>query len=290
MKLNVEHAYAKLGPVDLHYITAGPEPTPGNPPLVLLHGWPQTWFEWRHIIPALAEQVPIVAPDLRGLGDSSRPSHSYDKRTIADDVRRLLEDHLQCERYHVAGHDWGGPVAFRLAVARPLATLSLSILDVTIPGIGPDISQGGKRWHHAFHRTPALPEALTEGRERAYLSWFYQKFSYRDDAVDDAALDEYVRCYTLPGAMTAGFEYYRAIPRDIEDNQALLEQKLKLQMPVLAMGGAVRECRGRAEEPELSLRAVSNTVRGLVVPESGHFIPEDQPDAVIEALREQVSV
>lgn len=286
--MDVKHDYAHLGDVDLHYVSAGLAPEPGRPPLVLIHGWPQTWYEWRHVMPALGERFTVIAPDMRGLGDSSRPLTGYDKKNVADDLRRLLEEHLGYERYHLVGHDWGGPVAFRLAAARPQATLSLAILDVTIPGIGPDISQGGKRWHHGFHMTPDLPEALTAGRERDYLMWFYREFSYRPDAVDAAAAAEYLRCYTQTGAMRAGFAYYRAIPQDIEDNRALLEQGPRLQFPVLAMGGAVRERRGRAEEPEASLREVADDVRGIVVPESGHFIPEDRPDAVIEALLEHV--
>ena len=154
----VEHHHARAGDVSLHYATAGV-----GEPVVLLHGWPSTWYEWRHVMPLLAHRYRVIAPDLRGLGDSSRPLDGYDKRSIAADLWQLLAAALGLTRWHLVGHDWGGPVAFALAAAHPEATRTLTIVDVTVPGIGPDVSQGGKRWHHAFHMTPDLPEALVRG-------------------------------------------------------------------------------------------------------------------------------
>jgi pimeloyl-ACP methyl ester carboxylesterase len=143
--------HADLGDVRLHYVTAG-----SGPPVVLLHGWPQTWFCWRGVIPLLAEHHTVIAPDLRGLGDSSRPTSGYDKRTLAGDVRRLVVDELGFAGFHRVGHDWGGVTAYSLAAHFPEAVETLAVLDVTIPGsAGVDISQGGRRWHHAFHRTTA---------------------------------------------------------------------------------------------------------------------------------------
>jgi pimeloyl-ACP methyl ester carboxylesterase len=158
------------------------------------------------------------------------------------------------------------------------------VLDVTIPGIGPDISQGGRRWHHAFHMTPELPEALVQGREREYLGWFYREFCWQRNAIAHADVEEYVRCYSRPGALRAGFEYYRALPRDLADNEALLASGFRLPMPVLALGGARTEARGRAEEPLESLRVIASNVRGGAVPECGHFIPEEQPALLAERL------
>lgn len=289
MTTQVRHAEVQVGEVRLHVATAGPEPVPGRPPVLLLHGWPETWYEWRDVIPALAEQHPVIAPDMRGLGDSSRPGDGYDKKTVAEDIRRLLEEHFRCQRYHVVGHDWGGPVAFRLAAARPEAALTLALLDVTVPGIGPDISQGGARWHHAFHMTPDLPELLTRGRESEYLQWFYRSFSHRSNCIDADAIREYTRCYSQPGAMRAGFAYYRNLPVDIRDNRRLVEEGFRLEMPALGMGGAVTESRGRASEPATSLREIAGDVTEVVVPESGHFIPEERPDIVIETLRAHLS-
>jgi pimeloyl-ACP methyl ester carboxylesterase len=257
-----------LGDVRIHYVTAG-----SGPHLVLLHGWPQTWYAWRHVIKDLADHYFIVAPDLRGLGDSSRPLSGYDKRTIADDVWRLMSRNLGIQSFYLAGHDWGGPVAYALAVAHPEAVRRLAILDVTIPGDGTaNFSQSGKRWHHGFHRTKDLPEALIAGREDIYLEWFFHNFGATPTAISSDDIAEYLRTYRMPGALHAGFEYYRALERDILDNQ----ENPKLDMPVLALGGACSW--GRGLEVVESLRRVARDVRGGVVEGAGHWIPEEQPE------------
>ena len=286
--LDVEHHFADLGEVTIHYVTAGSEPGE-RPPIVLLHGWPQTWYEWRHVIPHLAAHYPVIAPDMRGLGDSSRPLEGYDKRTVAIDIFRLLTEHLGLERWHCVGHDWGGPVTFALGARSPESMLTMTIIDVVIPGDGGDFSQGGRRWHHAFHLTPDLPETLVTGRERAYLGWFYREFSWRRAAIDAPAVEEYLRTYTEPGALRAGFTYYRNLPRDAADNAALLATGFRLPMPVLAMGGGKTEARGRAAEPEVSMRRVAHDVTGLVISDSGHFVPEEQPELVARHVLEHVA-
>lgn len=273
-----EHRFADLGEVKLHYVVAG-----SGPAVVLLHGWPQTWYEWRHVMPALAGRFTVVAPDLRGLGDSSRPADGYDKKTVAEDVWRLTRERLGFERFFLVGHDWGGPTAFALAAAHPDAVRRLAILDVVIPGDGADFSQGGRRWHHAFHNVPDLPEALIQGRERIYLSWFYRTFGDRPDAIGELDIDEYLRTYTQPGALRAGFAYYRALAQDARDNGAALAGG-RLKMPVLAVGGAGG--RGRGREPEESLRRVADNVRGEVLADCGHWIPEEQPERLARLLLE----
>ncbi len=274
----VAHAYADLGDVLIHYVTAG-----SGPPLVLLHGWPQTWYEWRHIVPELARHYTLVMPDLRGLGDSSRPADGYDKKTVANDIWRLVHDRLGHQRFYLVGHDWGGPTAYALAAAYPDAVRRLVILDVVIPGDGGDFSQSGRRWHHAFHMTPDLPEAMVHGRERLYIGWFYRTFGYRPDAIDEADIDEYARTYAQPGAMRAGFAFYRALPQDAADNAAIVK-RLKLPMPVLGIGGA-NGCGRGAEVGEL-LRRVAVDVRAEIFTECGHWIPEEQPARLVGALRE----
>ena len=115
----VTHHYADLGEVLLHYVTAG-----GGPPVVLIHGYPQTWWEWRHQIPALAEKYTVIAPDMRGLGDSSRPASGYDKKTIGNDIWRVVNEVLGHESFYLVGHDWGGPTAYAIAAAHPEARTS----------------------------------------------------------------------------------------------------------------------------------------------------------------------
>jgi len=272
----ITHHVADLSDVRLHYVTAG-----DGPPVVLLHGWPQTWYEWRHVIPALAEHHRVIAPDLRGLGDSSRPEGGYDKKTVAGDVWELVDSELGQTRFQLVGHDWGGPTAYALAAAHPEVVTGLVIIDVVIPGDGGDFSQGGRRWHHQFHMTPDLPEALILGREEIYLRWFYRTFGHRPDAISENDIAEYLRTYAQPDAMRAGFEYYRALPRDAADNAEIVA-RFKLPMPVLAIGGGGG--RGRGAEPEQSLRRVATNVRGEIIGACGHWVPEEQPERLARLL------
>ena len=279
--LIVTHGYADVGDAVLHYVTAG-----SGPPVVLIHGWPMTWWSWRAVIPRLARRHTVIAPDMRGLGDSSRPHSGYDKKTVAEDIWRLVHDKLGHRQFYLAGHDWGGPTAFALATAHREAVRRLAIIDVVIPGDGGDFSQGGRRWHHQFHNTPDLPEALVQGREDIYLGWFYRTFAFRPDATSPADVAEYLRTYRQPGAMRASFEFYRALERDAADNAAEIAANGPLAMPVLAIGGAVGypHSRGRDTEPEQSLRRVATDVRGLVIPDCGHQVPEEQPEMLADAL------
>jgi pimeloyl-ACP methyl ester carboxylesterase len=199
-----EHAYADVGEVRIHYVTAGQ-----GPAVVLLHGWPQTWYMWRNIIPGLATRYRVIAPDLRGLGDSSRPAGGYDKKTVAQDVWRLMHDVLKEESLFVVGHDWGGPTAFALAAQHREAVRRVAIFDVPLPGDGTSVFFDN-RWHHGLHWEPDLPEELTAGREDIYLGFFYRTWGARPDAISEDAQREYVRAYRQPGAMRAGFNLYRA--------------------------------------------------------------------------------
>jgi pimeloyl-ACP methyl ester carboxylesterase len=273
----LEHHHADLGDVRLHYVTAG-----AGFPVVLLHGWPQSWFEWRKVIPGLAARFRVIAPDLRGLGESSRPADGYDKKTVGGDVWRLVHDVLGLDAFYLVGHDWGGPTAYAVASAHPEGVRKLVILDVTIPGDGsPGISQGGRRWHHAFHQTLDLPEALVTGREDIYLGWFYR--TYGAVPMAEADIAEYLRVYRQPGALRAGFSYYRAIPQDMADN-ASVTARLKLPMPVLALGGD--RSWGRRMEVVESLRRMAVDVQGGMVENCGHWMPEEQPDELLRRLLE----
>lgn len=274
---DIQHHDADLGDVRLHYITAGK-----GPPVVLLHGIPQTSHEWRLVIPHLAPRYSIIAPDLRGLGDSSRPATGYDKKTVADDVWRLLK-RLKVEKFFLVGHDWGGPTAFSLAAHHPEAVKRLAILDVAIPGDGADFSQGGRRWHHALFRTLDLPEQLfCDGREHLIVNWLFENYGYLPNCIPDEDKAEYLRTYRKPGAMRAMFGFYRALPQDAEDNRAILQAKGKLKMPVLALGG--NRSFGRGMETKESLERVASDVRGGLVPDSGHWVTEEQPEFVAREL------
>ncbi|MSO90543.1 MAG: alpha/beta fold hydrolase [Acetobacteraceae bacterium] len=275
--LAVTRHHVDLGDVSLHYVTAG-----AGFPVVLLHGWPQTWYEWRHIIPALAAGYRVIAPDLRGLGDSSRPLEGYDKKTVGNDIWRLVHDHLGIPAFYLVGHDWGGPTAYAVAAAHPEAVRKLVVLDVAIPGDGsPNISQGGRRWHHGLHQTLDLPEALITGREEVYLGWFYRNYGHHPNVIPDADIAEYLRCYRQPGALRAGFSYYRNISRDIADNAAI-SRNFKLPMPILALGGDSGW--GRGMEVMDSLRRLATNVQGGVIERCGHWMPEEQPEELARRL------
>jgi pimeloyl-ACP methyl ester carboxylesterase len=266
----IRHEYADLGEVRLHYAAAG-----DGPAVLLLHGWPQTWYMWRDIIPGLAARYRVIAPDLRGLGDSSRPDRGYDKKTLAQDVWRLAHEVLGEERLFVVGHDWGGPVAFVLAAQHREAVRRLAIFDVPVPGDGTPV-MFSNRWHHGLHWEMDLPEELTAGREEVYLRFFYRTWGGRPDAIPEEAQLEYLRAYRQPGAMRAGFNLYRATPQDVADNEAFLARDGKLRMPVLCYGGPAGRGRGMAAIE--SWRRVAEDVRGGIAEGCGHWIPEERPD------------
>lgn len=272
------HHFAHLRDVTMHYVTAGTADTT----VVLLHGYPQSWFCWRDVIAELADEFRIVAPDLRGLGDTTRPAGGYDKRTIAADVHELLSEQLGLSTYAVAGHDWGGVVAFALAADHPDAVTHLSVIDVAIPGDGqPDIGQGGRRWHHRFLQTLDLPEALIgNGREHVFFDWFFTNYGHAPDAISPEARAEYLRTHTTPGALRAGFAYYWAVVQDVADNEARIE---KLTVPTLTVGGGTSW--GRGQEVARSVRQLAANVTEEVYPDCGHWVPEEKPAELAASLR-----
>lgn len=271
-------ADADLGEVRLHYRIAGE----AGPAIVLLHGWPQTSLMWRGILPGLAAAgYRAIAPDLRGLGGSSRPATGYDKKTLAEDVWRLMNGALGEGRFFVVGHDWGGPVAFALAAQHRQAVRRMAIFDVPVPGDGTPV-MAANRWHHGLHWEDGLAEDLTAGREDVYLRFFYRTFGARPDAIEEAAQQAYIEAYRQPGAMTAGFNLYRAMKQDILDNEAMLARDGRLPMPVLVWGGT--EGRGRGMLAIESWRRVALDVGGGAVEGCGHWIPEEKPDWTLRQI------
>ena len=272
----VELRRIDLGPVTLNVALAG-----AGEPLVLMHGWSQTWFEWRTIIPALAEHYRVIAPDLRGLGDSSRPAGGYDKTTIAHDIRSLVQAlGYGGSPVRLVGHDWGGVVGYFYTALFESEVARLAVLESPLPSAfeAPSpLQPGGGAWWFTFHLVPDLPEELTRGRERQYLSWFYDQTAV-PGAIPKYAIDEYVRAYRQPGAMHAGFEYYRAIFTDMADNDKYKQHLVSV--PVLAVGGD--HSFGGFVEVEFS--TVAANVTGLVLQNCGHWLTEEQPAALSAGL------
>ena len=265
------HHMATVNGIQMHYVIGGQ-----GEPIVLLHGFPETWFEWRHVMPTLAKNYTVIVPDLRGLGDSSKPITGYDGRTTAEDIYQLVSQ-LGFNKIFLVGHDFGAEVAYPYAVAHPSDVKRLVILDVPILGIGvgKNISSA---WWIQFHMVPDIPEMLVQGHEREYLAYFYRHFTCNPAAITQDDIDEYVSHYSAPGGMRAGFEYYRAFPENIKQNIEL--SKIKLPMPVLALGG---ECSFGTAALD-SMRLLATDVRGGIVPDSGHWIPEEQPQFVVDQL------
>jgi pimeloyl-ACP methyl ester carboxylesterase len=264
----------------MHYVIAG-----SGAPLILLHGWPQSWYEWRKVIPALAERFTVVAPDLRGLGDSGKPMSGYDKRTLATDVRELIRQ-LGFERVGVMAHDWGGAVAFYLCYDNRELVERLFILDM-IPGIARageplDLAVAVRLWHVFWHGGNSdFAQKMVSRDVAGYITHFLTTtdYNYSPAVFSPEDLAEYVRVNSNPGSIRAGFQYYATGLR--EDTVNLKNATQKLTIPVLAWGGAAL-----LRDIVPAWKTVAENVTGGAVPECGHFIPEEKPEFVIEKALE----
>jgi pimeloyl-ACP methyl ester carboxylesterase len=283
----VTHGMADIEPgLRLHYVTAGVGPRTA----VLVHGFPQTWHEWRHVIPPLVDAgFRIVAPDYRGAGHSWRPAGGYDKRTMAGDIRRLVREHLGiADPIALVGHDIGLMVAYAYAQAYPDDVSHLVVIDAPLPGtaVFDRLRSDPRVWHFAFHGARDVAEMLVAGRERQYLQAFFDARIFDVSAITDDDLDLYASAYSAPGAMRAGFELYRAFDQDAADNRAALARNGKLTVPVLAVGGEISTSGSVVEE---MMREVADDVTGIRVPRTAHWVPEENPDAFVRALLDFVA-
>ena len=271
------HHTATVNGIQLHYVMGGK-----GDPVVLLHGWPETWYSWHRVMPDLAKNYTVIVPDLRGLGDSSKPPTGYDGKTVAEDIHQLVGK-LGFKTIFLVGHDIGTQVAYSYAAAHPTEVKKLAVMELTIPGFVP----AGRMplWWVVFHQTPDVPEALVQGKEMLYLSWFYHNLANNPAAITQEDINEYVSHYSAPGGMHAGFEHYRAFPQDAIQNQNY--SKTKLTMPVLALGGGyIPTFGGNITMPTViyGMKILAQNVQGVTVPNSGHFIPEEQPVFVVKLL------
>ncbi|MFD2146247.1 alpha/beta fold hydrolase [Mucilaginibacter antarcticus] len=194
---------------------------------------------------------------------------------MAKDVHDLLNQ-LGYHSYFIAGHDFGGPIAYALSAAYPESVRKLAVFESLL--LLPTEKVALPAWFVPFFQTPEIPEMLLKGREREFLKTWMNQLTINKSAISGEDLDEYARTYALPGAVEAGAELYRAFPKDLEDNTA--SSKDKLTIPVLAYGAeSVMK-----DNTLLSFQAVANNVRGGVVPDCGHFVPEEQPEFVVKQL------
>jgi haloacetate dehalogenase len=272
---------AAVNGVRLHYRVGG-----SGSPVVLLHGWPQTGHCWRHVAGPLAADHTVIVPDLRGYGASDKPTGGFDKRTMAADVSALVRS-LGHERVAVVGHDRGGRVAHRWALDRPEEVTRLAVLDIAPTRATwqrMDAELGAKYWHWLFHLQPDLPERLAGGDVEGYLRYFLEKWTYAREGLEPAAIAEYVRAFSQPGALRCGFDDYRADAVDAQHDEEDSSAGRRLTQPLLALWGA--EGVMGTTLPLLDLwREYADDVRGRAVERCGHFVPEERPDDVLDELR-----
>jgi pimeloyl-ACP methyl ester carboxylesterase len=271
--INASSAYAEVNGIRLHYVTSG-----HGDAVVLLHGWPESWYAWRKIIPILADHYTVIAPDMRGYGDSERPVSGYDKRTVAEDIHQLVKS-LGYDHIFLVGQDMGGPVGYAYAAAYPDEVKRFVFIESAIPGFGfeaaMDVAKGGS-WHIGFNMARDIAEALVDGKERIYLEYFYKRGTLYPESLTHADVDEYLRTYKA-GAMHASFEYYRTLLDEGKKNR-LAHQKLR--MPVLAIGAE----QGFGDFARESISQVSSNVESVIIKDAKHFVAQDQPVAVTKAI------
>lgn len=256
----------------------------GDTAIVMLHGWPQTCREWSAVTELLSDQHQIITPDLRGCGDSFKPMTGYDAVTQASDVLALL-DHFDVKQAHLVGHDVGGPVAYAFAASHRSRCASLSLIEAPLWGVvGDDVPDLlSMFWHLQFHQDVDLAERLIRGDIAAYLEHFYRDFGYNPDAISPAEVAEYVRAYSVIGALRASLMHYHAIPQTAEQLKELSTDKLT--MPVAAYGSEMV----MSGYCEAAAALVAEDVTGGIIPACGHWVPEEKPQAVADIITASIT-
>lgn len=278
-QLALTHHQIKACGTTLHAVEAG-----HGAPLVLLSGWPQTWYSWHKVMPVLAQHYRVLAVDLPGLGDSDFAAKGYDTGSIALHLDDVL-DAVGIDDCLLVTHDIGAWVGYAYAARRPQRVKKLALIDAAIPGLAPPEAyqftpdSARKIWHFYFNYLPDLPEALIVGREREFITWSLRVKSHDwRAAFTDATIDRYVEAYALPGRWSAAMGYYRDIFESMAQNRD--SATAPLPMPVLAVGGDL----GLGEAIVASARKIATDVQGAVIPDCGHFVAEEQPVALLEVL------
>jgi len=270
--------FVDTGDLRLHAVTGG-----SGPPLLLIHGWPQTWYAWRMLMPALARDFAVVAVDQRGMGLSDRPTDGYDTATLAGDMVGLMSE-LGHEQFAVYGTDTGMTIAYALAADHPARIVRLVVSEAPLPGISPSPplflppALNERLWHLTFNQLPTINEQLVVGREE-----FFFGAEFSASAGTQKLPAEAVRYYidmlaADPEALRGSFELYRQFPTMIAQNEQ--RKSRRLTIPVLAIGGS----ESSGEGPATTMRLVADDVQSVVLQGSGHWVAEQAPDALLEAL------
>ncbi len=279
------NAYADVNGVRLHYVIGGK-----GEPLVLLPGWPETWWTFHKIMPALAEHYTVIAVDLRGMGGSSKPADGYDKKTMAHDIHALVQS-LGYDKVHIAGHDIGSAVAFAYGANFPQATGKLVMLELPHPDESlltfPLLPAQGTftdkldfahpyLWWFAFNQVKGLPEQVLAGHIRAEQDWLFKYFLVDESAIDARDRAVYERAYNTADAIRASNGWYQTLTQDIADGKGYG----KLEMPVLAVGGPAYRWMNKVIPPKAS------NLTTLHLENTGHFLQEERPELVARTMTE----
>jgi pimeloyl-ACP methyl ester carboxylesterase len=272
-RITIEDRFANINGVRLHYLIAGK-----GDPVILVHGYAETSRMWRPLMVELAKAHTVIAPDLRGFGQSSKPNSGYDKKAMARDIHALARS-LGYRRASIVGHDIGLMVAYAYAAQFPTEVDRIVLMDAFLPGVGDWKSVWLLRdlWH--FHFYGETPLKLVAGRERIYFEHFWNDFAAdRKHSVPEADRRFYAAAYAQPGGMRAGFEVFRAFEQDAKDFAQFAETKLT--MPMLVLAGEKASGNFLIEQGRL----VDSNVEGVVIKNSGHWLMEEAPDQVIPQL------
>jgi len=269
--------YVDTGDLRQHVVTGGE-----GPPLLLVHGWPQTWYAWRLVMPDLARDFQVIAPDQRGIGLSGRPKDGYDTATLAGDLAALM-DALGHERFAVAGHDTGMWIGYALAADHPGRVARLAVAETPLPGVSPSpplfavARLNNALWHFTFNRLAEVNDQLVTGREEIYFGWQFATKAARP--LPGYAVRHYIDTLAAsPEALHASFAMYRALEATIAQNQQRTTQRLP--MPVLGIGGE----HSLKEQVADTMKLAADDVQTLVVPGCGHHPAEETPEETLAAL------
>ena len=266
--------YAKVNGIRLHYVIGGT-----GDPLVLLPGWPRTWWQFHKMMPALAERYRVIAVDIRGMGDSDKPVSGYDKKTVASDVYELVRT-LGYDKVAVAGQDVGSMVAFSFAANHPEATTRLALWEPghpneawrTLPVL--PVADQPHLWWFAMNQVLDLPEKLLPGRFRLVLDWLVDELAGDPEAIDERSRMIYTEAYAKPGAVSAANGWYQTFGQDIDD----LTTYPVLKMPVLGLGGVY------ISFLKVAMEGRADDIRYVELPGAGHYLTEERPDELVREL------
>lgn len=269
---------ADVNGTTLHFVSGGE-----GPPIVLLHGFPQDWYEWRHALPRLASSATVVAVDQRGVGGSAPSTAGYEAVDLAEDVYQLTQQ-LSLEQVYVVGHDVGGWVAYALARRHPEALRGVMVLETPVPGIEPwlNLDIDVPLWHGPFHMIPDLPEALVAGRQATYFRHFFDVGLVDRAAISEADVEHYARAYREPGHLRAAFEPYRAIPANMAFN---VGERTAIDVPLL-LAGAEQVFGPVLSELADRLRTEHGWahVEVEVLNAARHYLVEERPEVVTRLI------